>query len=66
MNERESMIELREDDPIIEVSQWGLASLKGQSINVSCMMSSNRGLLSLIQEGEEIGNKQTELKKGNN
>ena len=65
MNERESMVELREDNPIIDVSQLiqGLASWEGQSVNVSCEMSSKRGLLSVIQEGEEMRNKQKVLEK---
>ena len=51
MNEREATVELREDDPIIDVSQLiqGLVSWEGQSVNVSCMISSVRSLLSIIQ-----------------
>ena len=65
MNEREAIVELREDDPIIDVSQLiqRLASWEGQSINVSCMISSKRSLLSIIQGGEEMRNKQKELEK---
>ena len=65
MNERESMVELKEDDPIIDVSQLiqGLASWEEQSVNVSCMISSKRSLLSIIQEGEETKIKQKGLKK---
>ena len=50
MNERESMVELREDGPIIDASQLiqGLASQEGQSVCVSCMISSKRSLLSII------------------
>ena len=65
VNERESMAELKEDDPIIDVSQLiqGLASWKGQSVNVSCIISSKRSLLSIIQEGDKTRNKQKELEK---
>ena len=65
MNERRSMVELKEDDPIIDVSQLiqGLVSWEGQSVNVSCMISSKRSLLSITQEGEETRNKQKELEK---
>ena len=68
MNEIESMVELREDDPIIDVSHLiqGLASWEGQSVNVSCVMSSKRGLLHIIQEGEEMRNKQKSWKKSSN
>ena len=53
MNERESMVEVREDDPIINVSQLiqGLVYWEGQSVNVSCVISSKRSLFSIIQEG---------------
>ena len=56
MNEREVILELREEDPIIVVS-WlipGLMSYEGQSVNVSCVMSSKRSLLSIIQVKEEM------------
>ena len=50
MNEREEIVELKEDDPIIKVSQLipGLAFWEGQSVNVSCMMSNKRSLLTII------------------
>ena len=53
------MVELREDYPITDTSQLiqGLASWEGQSVNVSCVISSKRSLLSIIQEGEEIREK---------
>ena len=56
VKEKEAIVELKEDDPIIDVSQLiqGLASWEGQSINVCCMISSKRSLLSIIQEGEEM------------
>ena len=56
LNEREVIVELKEDDPVIEVSQLipGLASWEGQCVNVSCVMSSKRSLLSLIQVVEEM------------
>ena len=66
MNEREAVVDLREDNPIIDVSQLmqGLLSWEGQSVNVSCMISSKRSLLSIIQEGEEMRNKQKRSRKG--
>ena len=65
MNKREAIVELREDDPTIDVSQLiqGLASWEGWSVNVSCVISSKRSLFSIIQEGEETRNKQKELEK---
>ena len=50
MNERGAIVELREEDPIIEVSQLipGLMSWEGQSVNVSC-----KSLLSIMQVGEK-------------
>ena len=56
MNEREAIIELKEDDPLIKVSQLilGLASWEGHSVNVSCVMSNKRSLLSITQVGEEM------------
>ena len=65
MNEREAIVELKEDNPIIKVSQLipGLASWEGQSVNVSCVMSSRRSLFSIIQVGEKMRNKQKELEK---
>ena len=65
VNEREAVVEAREDSPIIDVSQLiqELASWEGQSVNVSCMISSKRSLFSVIQEGEEMRNKQKELEK---
>ena len=41
MNEREVIVELKECDPIIKVSQVipGLVSWEGQSVNVTCVMS---------------------------
>ena len=64
-NEREAIIELKEDDPIIKVSQLilGLASWEGQSVNVSRVMSSKRSLLSITQVREEMSYKQKELEK---
>ena len=58
-------MELKEDDPIIHVSQLiqGLVSWEGQSVNVSCVISSKRSLLSIIQEGQQTRNKQEELEK---
>ena len=58
-------MELKEDDPIIDVLQLiqGMTSWEGQSVNVSCVISSNRNLLSIFQKGEEIRNKQKELEK---
>ena len=54
MNERDVIVELREEDAVVEVSQLipGLMSWEGQSVDVSCMMSSKRSLLSIIQGGE--------------
>ena len=42
VNEKEAIVELKENDPIIDISQLiqGLASWEGQSVNVSCMISS--------------------------
>ena len=59
------MVELKEDDPKIYVFQLiqGLASWEGQSVNVSCMISSKRSLLSIIQERDETRNKQKQLEK---
>ena len=56
VNENEVIVELKEDDPIVDVSQLiqGLASWEGQSVNVSCMISNKRSLVSISQEGEEI------------
>ena len=56
MNEREVIVELKEDHPIIKASQLipGLASWEGQSVNVSCVMSNKRSLLSIIWVGEEL------------
>ena len=56
INEREAIVELKEDDPIVEISQLipGLASWEGQCVNVSCLMSSKRSLLSIIQVWEEM------------
>ena len=50
VNEKEAIVELKKEDPIIDVSQLiqGLTSWKGQSVNVSCMISNKRGLLSII------------------
>ena len=65
VKEKEVIIELKDDDPIIEVS-WlipELASSEGQSVNVSCVMSSKRSIFSIIQVGEEMQNKQKELEK---
>ena len=55
VNEKEVIVELKEDDPIIDVSQLiqGLASWEGQSVSVSCVISSKRSLLSIIQKGQE-------------
>ena len=41
------MVQLKEDDPIIDASQLiqGLAYWEGQSVNVSCIISSKRSLL---------------------
>ena len=49
MNEREAIVDLREEDPIMEVSHLipGLTSWEGQSVNVGCMMSS-KGALSVL------------------
>ena len=60
VNERESVVELREDNHIIDVSALiqGLASWEGKSVYVSCMISSKRCLLSIIQEGGEMRNKE--------
>ena len=65
VNERDSMVALKEDYPIINVSRLiqGLASWEEQSVNVSCVISSKRSLLSIIQKGEEMRNKQKELEK---
>ena len=65
VNEREAIAELKEDDPIINVSQLiqGLASWEGQSVNVSSVISSKRSLLSIIQEGDEMRSKQKELER---
>ena len=54
MNEKEEIVELKEDDSIIHVLQLiqGLASWEGQSVNVSCMISGKRSLLSIIQKGK--------------
>ena len=40
MNERKTIVELREKDPVVEVSQLilGLTSEEGQSVNVSCVI----------------------------
>ena len=56
MNEREAIVVLKEGNPVIKVSQLipGLASWGGQSVNVSCLMSSKRSLLSIIEVGEEM------------
>ena len=56
MNEREAIVEQKEDGPIMKVSQLipGFASWEGQSVNVSCVMSSKISLLSMIQVGEEM------------
>ena len=56
VNEKEAIVNLKEDDPIIEVSQLipGFTSWEGQSVNLSCVMSSKRSLLSIIQVGEEM------------
>ena len=55
-NKKEAIVELKEDKPIIEVSQLipGLASWEGQSVNVSCVMSNKRSLFSIIQVQEEM------------
>ena len=65
VNEREAIVELKEDNPITDISQLkqGLASWEGQSVNVSCMICSKRSLLSTMQQGEEMRNKQKELEK---
>ena len=65
MNEREAIVDLREEDPIMEVSHLipGLTSLEGQSVNVGCMMSSKRSLISIIQVGEEMQNKWKQLER---
>ena len=65
VNEKEAIVGLKEDDPIIELSYLipGLTSWEGQSVIVSCMMSSKRSLLSIIQLGEEMQNKKKELEK---
>ena len=39
VNKKEAIVQLKEDDPIIDVS---------------CVISSKRSLLSIIQEGEEM------------
>ena len=66
INEKEAIVEMKEDDPIIDVSQLiqGLAFWEGQSINVRCMISSKGSLLSIIQEGEEMQNKQKRVGEG--
>ena len=50
INEREVITELREEDPIIKVSQLipGLMSWEGQPVNVSCVLSSKGSFLSII------------------
>ena len=50
VNEKEAIVELKEDDPIMDVSQLiqGMASWEGQSVNVSCVISSKASLLSII------------------
>ena len=55
-NERQAIVELKEEDPMIEVSQLipGLVSREGQSVNVSFVMSSKRSLLSIIQVRAEM------------
>ena len=65
VNVNEAIVQFKEDDLIISVSQLiqGLMSWKGQSVNVSCVISIKRILLSIIQEGEGIRNKQKELEK---
>ena len=65
VNQREAIVELKEDDPIIGVSQLiqGLTSWEGQSVNVSCVISSKRTFFSMIQEGQEMRSKQKELEK---
>ena len=51
MNEWDAIVELREEDLIVEVFQLmhGLASWEGQSLDVICLMSSKRSLLSIVQ-----------------
>ena len=59
VNEKEAIVEMKEDDPIMEVSQliqW-LAFWEGQSVNVCCVISNKRSLLSIIQVEEEVQNK---------
>ena len=65
VNEKEAIVELKEDDPVIEISQLipGLASWEGHSVSVSCVMSRKRSLLSNVQVGEEMQNKQKDLEK---
>ena len=65
VNEKEAIVELKEDNPVIDISQLiqGLASWEGQSVNVHCMISNKRSLLSIIQIGEEMQNKQEGLEK---
>ena len=65
VNEREAIVDLREEDPILEVSHLipGLTSWEGQSVNVGCMMSSKRSLISIIQVGEEMQNKWKDLER---
>ena len=50
MNERDAVVELREEDPIVEVFQLmhRLASWEGQSVDMSCLMFSKRSLLSIV------------------
>ena len=65
MSEREVIAELREEDPVVEVSQLipGLTLREGQYVDVSCMMSSKRSLLSIMQVREEVWNRQKELER---
>ena len=65
MNERDATVELRKVDPTVEVFQLmhGLISLEGQSVDVSCLMSSKSSLPSIVQVGEEAQDRQKELER---
>ena len=65
MNERDAIVDLREADPMVEVFQLlhGLAAWEGQSVDMSCLMSSKRSLFSIVQVGEEAQNRQKELER---
>ena len=65
MNDRDIVVDFEPEVPIIDNAQviHGLATWKGKSVDVSCLMSEKESLLNMVQTREEVRVKNRELER---